>query len=483
MRYIVFGNGIVGMSSAFGLMCKAGENDEIVIVGRSSRIGSATLAAAAMLNSFAEIEAGGLDSEIDIYRFELSHQATRMWPKFELALIDAAGEKLPQACSRCQGCAGGGCFKSGTYVVNNTAADDLDDENFDAILSALELFNEQHDLISPRDIPGYKPSPRYRATRAVMIHNEGWFNPRVMVDKMEGALRRSSKVRFLDTNLDHLVCENGAISGGRLEDGSVVTGDRYLLASGASATDVIARSNLDLPIQRVFYGIGTSLEIQSRDAPLSNCIRTPNRGLACGLYAAPYFWSPDLPLDHVLVGASNFISPTLHLSGRLTSVETLVSGAMRQINTDFYRADLIRVNVGARPNPQDTYPMLGRTAIENLFIATGTKRDGFHMAPVISEMMSAVMRGEPVDPRFDQFRPDRKLIKSLTREQAIEKAVRHQMNAAYQHGFQPAANRMPDQIAQSYRDQLNYLHDQVGAFDWGIPPEMLDMYRYGHAMA
>lgn len=35
---------------------------------------------------------------------------------------------------------------------------------------------------------------------------------------------------------------------------------------------------------------------------------------------------------------------------------------------------------------------------------------------------------------------------------------------------------------QMYRDGLERLHDQVGAHDWGIPPEMLDMYRYGHAV-
>jgi len=64
---------------------------------------------------------------------------------------------------------------------------------------------------------------------------------------------------------------------------------------------------------------------------------------------------------------------------------------------------------------------------------------------------------------------------------AIEKAVRHQMNAAYQHGFTPSKSRMPDQIRQMYRNDLEHLHDQIGAIDWGIPPEMLDMYRYGHA--
>ena len=125
--------------------------------------------------------------------------------------------------------------------------------------------------------------------------------------------------------------------------------------------------------------------------------------------------------------------------------------------------------------------MLGGTAIANLFIATGTKRDGFHMAPLISEMMTTLMMGGSYDPRFDCFAPDRKLIRNMTREQAVTKAARHQMSAAYQHGFMPASNRMPDQLMNSFRDAAERLHDQVGVHDWGIPPEMLDMYRYGHA--
>ena len=69
----------------------------------------------------------------------------------------------------------------------------------------------------------------------------------------------------------------------------------------------------------------------------------------------------------------------------------------------------------------------------------------------------------------------------MTREQAVDKAVRHQMSAAYQHGFTPPTSRLPEQIETSLRHAVETLHDQVGAHDWGIPPEMLDMYRYGHA--
>ena len=69
----------------------------------------------------------------------------------------------------------------------------------------------------------------------------------------------------------------------------------------------------------------------------------------------------------------------------------------------------------------------------------------------------------------------------MTREQAVDKAVRHQINAAYQHGFEPATSRTVAQLRQVIEADVNKVHDQAGAVDWGIPPEMLDMYRWGHA--
>ncbi len=67
----------------------------------------------------------------------------------------------------------------------------------------------------------------------------------------------------------------------------------------------------------------------------------------------------------------------------------------------------------------------------------------------------------------------------MTRQQAIDKAVRHTLSAAYQHDFRPSKGRMGEQVGQMIRQDLERVHDQAGAIDWGIPPEMLDMYRYG----
>jgi glycine oxidase len=481
MHTVVIGNGIIGLTIAFRLARRGGSKDKITIIGKKMRPGSATLAAGAMLNSFAEIEKGSLDSELDLYRFELSHLATRMWPKFEQELIEVTGSCLPSGCKKCQSFEGGGCANTGTFVINNTSADDLDDENFDSILKALLDFNEPHRLVNPNEIPNYFPEQRHRATRALYIENEGWLNPRLMVEKLDAALGRFPQVNLLDDSVERLEGNSVGVKAVVLESGGRLVADNFVVSCGSTASSLIEKSNLGIQIQRIFHGIGLSIEIRSRDYPHVKCIRTPNRGLACGIYTVPYFTGPDKPIDHILIGASNFVSPEPIAHGRISSVESILKAAIEQVNFNFYRAELIRVNVGWRPTSQDTYPLIGKTSIDNLIVATGTKRDGFHMSPLISEQVAAMVYGEKLDDRLSWFAPERTPIRSLTRKEAIEKGIRHQMSAAYQHGFSPSKSRMPDQIKRMYRDDLERLHDKVGAVDWGIPPEMIDMYRYGHA--
>ena len=81
--------------------------------------------------------------------------------------------------------------------------------------------------------------------------------------------------------------------------------------------------------------------------------------------------------------------------------------AINEINNNFYAATLIKTNVGWRPTTQDTFPLLGKSSLDNLFIATGTKRDGFHNSPVISENIASLMReNKAINKEFQIFNPE-----------------------------------------------------------------------------
>ncbi|MGY6238996.1 NAD(P)/FAD-dependent oxidoreductase [Burkholderia ambifaria] len=458
MKIAILGNGILGLMTARAWQ-RAEPGIELVVVGPAQRPGSATRAAAAMLNSFTELEGDSLGTPIDRFKFELSRAATAAWP-----------DVFAEICTPDRAVAHG----FGTYVLNNAATDALDDENFAAMRRFCREFEEPCEAVDPASIPNYQPLPQFRALNAVYLKREGWANPKQFLDALQASVAAAGNVTFVSAEVERIDVAGGRVAGARLSDGTTLDADRFVLCNGANLTRVLQASVPELPVQRLFYGIGMSIELQSSENVHTHCVRTTNRGLACGVYSAPY--GPD----RTLVGASNYISPVPHEHGHAGSAYTLLKSAMDQINSRFSRANLVNVNVGWRPTTSDLYPLIGETSVRDLWILGGTKRDGFHLSPVLCRDLVAAMRGLPVDSRYAQLAPERPLIRNLSRDAAIAKTVRHQINAAYQHDFVPARNRMVEQLERAIRADLEALHDRLGATDWGIPPELVDMYRYGH---
>jgi glycine oxidase len=457
MKVAIVGNGILGLMLARQLASRG--KDQVLLIGAPAREGSATLAAAAMLNSFSELEYDSLGSDLERFKFDVSREAARRWKPIMDAFAPELGEK---ACGL------------GTFILNNTTSDELADDNFTAICQFLEEFKEPHQMVDPRTIPNYRPEPRCRAPRAVFIENEGWVNPKRFVGVLEKKLAQNPLIHFISQNATAIRWAGSKVEGVETEDGVVHGADTVVVANGARLTDLLVASNLPIRVQRLFYGVGISLELQSTESIHEKCVRTPNLGLACGVYTVPY------SADSMLVGATNFITQNPEHYARASSVSYLVEAAMQQINRDLYRSHLKSVNLGWRPTTTDTFPLVGPTSVKGLFILGGTKRDGFHLSPVLAEVMDSMIHGEAVHPRYTDLRPERSPIRWLSRDAAIEKAVRHYVNAAFQHDYRPTKGRMLEGWKHQLRDDLERLHDAAGAKDWGIPPELLDMYRYGH---
>jgi len=471
MKIIIIGNGIIALSTAYKIAKRASSADELYIIGNNKRTGSATLAAPAMLNSYCEIGINTLSSKIDLFRFELSQKATDSWPDLLSDLYNISRDKIINEYTK------GQTYGFGTYLINNTASDSLDDDNFNAIKDALNTYGEEFISVDPKEIPNYNPSQRNRANRAILIPKEGWVNPFTIINCLEQRLKDYENVHFIDKNVKKIEESHGEIQQVILEDGINCIGDKYLLATGASVSDLLIESKVDLIIPRIFYGVGVSVMIESKEYAQKNCIRTPNRGLACGIYTTPYC---DNNLQSTVIGATNLVSPTPIKNARVISVQSLLKSAMEQINKNFYNAEIKKINIGWRPTSADTYPLIGQTSIPNLIICTGTKRDGIHLSPVISDVICSILKGESIDERYSYFSPERDLIRTLNREDAIKDIVNHMISAAYQHGYDPGHIPISKQLIEYYKNDVERLHDKVGAIDWGIPPELVEMYRYGH---
>lgn len=459
MKVVIAGNGILALMTAYKLQLLSKEI-EIILVGPDSKIGSASLAAAAMFNSFCEVDTGTFSNQLEKQKFLFNRKSVPMWPAL-LEEIQAESQQVVE-------------HGFGTFLINNHMTDEVEDKNFIAIREALKEFSEPFESVDPREIKNFKPSAKGRSTRAMYIPREGWVNPVSLTHSLETILKRNKKVQFINDQVTRINWSGSKINGFSLATNQEVFGDKYLLASGANVWDLLQASHLQLKIPRLYYGVGCSVLLKTGEDTLTNCVRTPNRGLACGVYAAPH------NKNDMLIGASNFICPYPEEAPRITSVHSLLGSAMEQINSNYYRAQLLKVNLGWRPTSEDTMPLIGPTSIDNLLIATGTKRDGLHCSPYIGEYLSELLVHGSSQKDFSSYRPERELMRIYNRQEAIQIAIDQTINAAYQHGYEPAKNRMTDELREFYRREFEALHDKVGALTWGIPPELLNMYKYGH---
>ena len=126
---IVVGNGAIGCAVAFELQ-RRNSGLKIALVGPNSRQGSASATAAgAMLNVFAELDAGILEKPIVRHKFDLARRATDVWPEWLKDLSSAApGGRSP-------------VIELGTFILKNIAGDEQDDAAYRAIKSALVEFH------------------------------------------------------------------------------------------------------------------------------------------------------------------------------------------------------------------------------------------------------------------------------------------------------------------------------------------------------
>lgn len=480
MKHILIGNGIISLSTAFKIL-QSNKTDKITIVGPATREGSASKAAGAMLNSFAEFNPLTLKTKAGSEYFEISRKATKKWPSFIEEIFNFSKEEDLKNLPKKTEIYSSGYYGLGTYILNNASADEFDDANFEAIIFALNKFQENYEFVNPKEIPNYFPSQKKRALKAIFIPGEGWLNPNIILTQLDQILKKNDRVEYIDAKVDRLFASNGKITKANLDNSKSIEGDNFLIANGASSEELIIKSKLGIKLQKMFYGVGVSVELDTQGNPHKNCIRTPNRGGGCGIYSIPHYLGENQTKDHIMVGATNYISNEPKKFPRISGVQSLLNNAINEINNNFYAATLVKINVGWRPTTQDTFPLIGKTSLNNLFIATGTKRDGFHNAPIISENLSMMMQEKNPNIDFNTFMPERDFLKQINRKDAIETIVNGLMSEHYQHDYNPPNIRMNEMVRKTHREEVEKLHDKIGAKDWGIPQELVPMYKRGYA--
>jgi len=453
---VVVGNGVLGLMTALELSIRD-PGLKLAVIGPSNQEGGASQAAGAMLNCFGEITGTTFKSQHSREKFELARTALKQWPAF----LERLNDSLPKA-SRLVN-------NTGTFVILNSRSGRIESENFDAMVAALQQYDEHYEQIDPNTVEGLKPGQNNRPLRALYLADEGMIDARRFADALRTVLAQRG-VALLDTKALGFV-RDGSGYAVQLSDSERVLATSCLLAAGVFTQDLLdAHPELSRRIPRLLPGVGVSMTLsQDPAAPVRKVIRTPNRAGACGLHVLP------LSDGSLYLGASNDVFLRPQSAPMAGVVHFLLECAMEQINPNLYRSTPLLTRVGNRPVTTDGFPLIGQTSWKGLFILSGTYRDGFHQSPVLARMMADEIQGSRSVWKHG-FQPERPMIQALSKADSIQLYLDHFLAAYYEHGGEVAKISTEEAFRKMAEDRIRTLCDQLGV-DFGLAPEILLMHE------
>ncbi|MDA8454510.1 FAD-binding oxidoreductase [Acidovorax sp. GBBC 3334] len=364
---MVIGGGVIGLTVALELT----EQSEVNVIHAFPKAGdalSASRAAGAMLGAFGELSADDGPEEMEEFDFRLAAQ--RYYPAWLARLRDLSETRVSQI--------------EGTVIIaNNLGARDRD--GIRRMHDEAALRGEPAEWIEPGDVPGLRPSPVQAPSLCLYLKNEHAVHSGELLDAMAQALARRANYRHLDTTVMQ-ARPQGASWSAKLADGSAVAADAVVIANGSKSLECLEPSLArEAALPALSFGKGVSCLISGAPA-VAHTIRTPNRTFACGIHVVPRPESGGL-----YVGATNFTGVDEEAEAKVQPGELhgLFDEAIHQINTDIRTSRIEQIRVGFRPIAAFKRPLVGKTRVPNLLIATGTYRNGVLMAPLVAAMIAA----------------------------------------------------------------------------------------------
>lgn len=293
----------------------------------------------------------------------------------------------------------------GTFVVaSGRRASDI--QGVAAMETAAKREGIRCSRVDAEEVHGFRPANGWAPARVLHLPDEGWIDALQLMEALNAALGGHPSITSVPGRVVGVARHGDRASGVLLESGLRVQADEVVLCAGANVAELTRASGWDsgvLPPTLPSKGVGLRLRPR-RDAPaLGVALRTPNREFACGLHAVPRGDST------VYVGATNRVSQYVEMLGAVTAgeVSLLLGQAMRELDRELVSAELVGTGWGVRPLSVDGVPIVGRTAIDGLSVATGTYRDGVLLAPMVADAVAADLDRSTPHPEENPWSPAR----------------------------------------------------------------------------
>ncbi|MGW1993577.1 glycine oxidase ThiO [Embleya sp. NPDC001921] len=369
---VVVGAGVAGLSVAWRARTRYGLT--VTVVDPTPGAG-ASHAAAGMLTPVSELQYG----EESLLR--LSIESARRYPEFAAELAEAAG--LPSGYRAC-----------GTIAV----ALDADDR---AVLKDLHAHQRRLGLhsswLTSRECRRLEPMLSPAITGGLHVEDDHQIDNRLLVAALLAACARAG-VGFVRERVERVLVADERAYGVRLPDGRDLIADQVLLAAGARSALIPGLPPEAVPPVRPVKGEILRLRVPPALLPL---LSRNVRGVVKGgsMYLVPR-------ADGELV-----IGATEHELGHDTEV---TAGGVYELLRDAHELvpgitelPLVETLAGLRPGSPDNAPILGRSALAGLVVATGHYRHGILLTPITADTVAEALAHGTTPELIEPFGPDR----------------------------------------------------------------------------
>jgi len=341
---IVVGGGVIGCSIALRL-AEAGL--KIAIIERG-RIGcEASRAAAGMLSPQASAQGPSPF-------FDLCMESRKLYPEWVARISELSGIDPEYQ-------------DSGTLNValDQAAQSDIGKWStwqIDAGLAAEKL--------SAQDLHAIEPAVTEQAVGAVLLPDDHQVENRRLMDALDVAVRRAGIDLIEGRAVDGLQTKEGRATG-VISSGDVLNAGVVILAAGCWSGSLFRDAGLEIPM---VPARGQILAIKAERTLFSHVIHSGD------CYLVP---RRD---NRIVIGSTveyaGFRKATT--AGGLHSLLRAAIGVAPCLET----LDVVETWCGLRPDTPDHLPVLGPSAIDNLYLATGHFRNGILLAPITAEILA-----------------------------------------------------------------------------------------------
>jgi glycine oxidase len=361
VKVIVIGAGAAGLSIGWRLR-QAGAEVSIIERGQPGR--GATWAAAGMIAAAPSVpETGNAEAQ-------LARHAANLWPAFAAELDEASNRPV-------------------SFLINGGLAIARGAQELEHLHA--RAARGDGEMITPEAARLREPRLAPDMIGALWIEKEAKVDNRALGPALAVAFEKAGGSLLINETVVRFEIQENRVTGVRTPF-TFHQADAYVLAAGAWTSRIEGLSPEMLPPTIPVKGEMLALQ--------------PPRGETAPVPAI-------LGNDVYLVGQRSnlLIGATVTREGFDTSTSAAAAAWLLDRAASLIPAlrdwDIVEHWAGLRPGTPDDLPVLGRSAAEGLFAATGQFRNGILYTPAIADAMAAVVLGKDTDLDLTPFDPRR----------------------------------------------------------------------------